>query len=219
MIEKELFKKAKIDINKLEDYGFKKEKDYYIYNKKIMNTFNVEIIVKNDKLTGKIIDTELDEEYTNFRVEKNTGEFVNTVREEYRKKLEDIKNNCTLEKKYIFDQTNRVTKYIYDKYKIKPEFLWEKYDDYGIFRNKNNKKWFSIIMNVDKSKIEKGTGEIEIINVKVEENMLKELLKQKGFYEAYHMNKKYWLTIVLDGTVDDEIIFSLIDNSYNLVNK
>jgi predicted DNA-binding protein (MmcQ/YjbR family) len=74
-------------------------------------------------------------------------------------------------------------------------------------------------MNVDKSKIEKGTGEIEIINVKVEANMLKELLKQKGFYEAYHMNKKYWLTIVLDDTVDDEIIFSLIDNSFDLVNK
>ena len=219
MIEKEVFKKAKIDINKLVDYGFKKEKDYYIYNKKIMNTFNVEIIVKDDKLTGKIIDTELNEEYTNFRVEKNTGEFVNTVREEYRKILEDIKNNCTLEKKFIYDQTNKVTKYIYDKYKVKPEFLWEKYDDYGIFRNKNNKKWFSIIMNVDKSKIEKGTGEIEIINVKVEENMLKELLKQKGFYEAYHMNKKYWLTIVLDDTVDDEIIFSLIDNSFDLVNK
>lgn len=70
MIEKEIFKKEKIDINKLNDYGFKKEKDYYIYNKKIMNTFNVEIIVKDDKLTGKIIDTELDEEYTNFRVEK-----------------------------------------------------------------------------------------------------------------------------------------------------
>lgn len=219
MIEKEIFKKAKIDINKLEDYGFKKEKDYYIYNKMIMNTFNVEIIVKDDKLTGKIIDTELDEEYTNFRVEKNTGEFVNKVREEYRKILEDIKNNCSLEKEFIYDQTNKVTKYIYDKYKVKPEFLWEKYDDYGIFRNKNNKKWFSIIMNVDKSKIEKGTGEIEIINVKVEENMLKELLKQKGFYEAYHMNKKYWLTIVLDDTVDDEIIFSLIDNSFNLVNK
>lgn len=219
MIEKEIFKKAKIDINKLNDYGFKKEKDYYIYNKKIMNTFNVEIIVKDDKLTGKIIDTELNEEYTNFRVEKNTGEFVNTVREEYRKILEDIKNNCTLEKEFIYDQTNKVTKYIYDKYKVKPEFLWKKYDDYGIFRNKNNKKWFSIIMNVDKSKIEKGTGEIEIINVKVEENMLKELLKQKGFYEAYHMNKKYWLTIVLDDTVDDEIIFSLIDNSFDLVNK
>lgn len=219
MIEKEIFKKAKIDINKLNDYGFKKEKDYYIYNKKIMNTFNVEIIVKDDKLTGKIIDTELDEEYTNFRVEKNTGEFVNTVREEYRKILEDIKNNCTLEKEFIYDQTNKVTKYIYDKYKVKPEFLWEKYDDYGIFRNKNNKKWFSIIMNIDKSKIKKGTGEIEIINVKVEENMLKELLKQKGFYEAYHMNKKNWLTIVLDDTVDDEIIFSLIDNSFDLVNK
>ena len=185
----------------------------------MMDTFLVEIIVKNNKLTGKIIDTEFNEEYTNYKVEKNNGEFVNKVRDEYRKILEDIKNHCTKEKEFIFDQSNRVTKYIYDKYKVKPEFLWDKLDGSGVFRNKNNKKWFSIIMNIDKSKIDKGTGEKEIINVKIEEYMLKELLKQKGFYEAYHMNKKYWLTIILDDTVDDEIIFSLIDNSYNLINR
>jgi predicted DNA-binding protein (MmcQ/YjbR family) len=34
---------------------------------------------------------------------------------------------------------------------------------------------------------------------------------------GYHMNKKHWNTINLDGTVPDKEVFSWIDNSYNLV--
>lgn len=30
------------------------------------------------------------------------------------------------------------------------------------------------------------------------------------------MNKKYWITIKLDGTVDIKEIYGLLDNSYNL---
>jgi predicted DNA-binding protein (MmcQ/YjbR family) len=34
---------------------------------------------------------------------------------------------------------------------------------------------------------------------------------------GYHMNKEHWNTIVLDGTLPDELIFKLIDDSYDLV--
>jgi predicted DNA-binding protein (MmcQ/YjbR family) len=34
---------------------------------------------------------------------------------------------------------------------------------------------------------------------------------------GYHMNKKHWNTVMLDGTVPDKEIFSWIDHSYNLV--
>ncbi len=33
---------------------------------------------------------------------------------------------------------------------------------------------------------------------------------------AYHMNKENWITVVLDGTLDDGIISALITDSYNL---
>ncbi|MBF1202590.1 MAG: MmcQ/YjbR family DNA-binding protein, partial [Fusobacterium periodonticum] len=33
---------------------------------------------------------------------------------------------------------------------------------------------------------------------------------------AYHMNKKHWCTICLDGTVELEKIYNLIDISYEL---
>jgi predicted DNA-binding protein (MmcQ/YjbR family) len=34
---------------------------------------------------------------------------------------------------------------------------------------------------------------------------------------GYHMNKEHWNTIVLDGTLPDELVFKLIDESYDLV--
>ena len=34
---------------------------------------------------------------------------------------------------------------------------------------------------------------------------------------GYHMNKKHWNTIELDGTIPDKDIFSWIDHSYSLV--
>jgi predicted DNA-binding protein (MmcQ/YjbR family) len=34
---------------------------------------------------------------------------------------------------------------------------------------------------------------------------------------GYHMNKKHWNTIILDGTVSDKEILSWIDHSYDLI--
>ncbi|PLY06085.1 MAG: MmcQ-like protein [Arcobacter sp.] len=34
---------------------------------------------------------------------------------------------------------------------------------------------------------------------------------------GYHMNKKHWNTIILDGTMEDEILIEMINDSYELV--
>lgn len=36
---------------------------------------------------------------------------------------------------------------------------------------------------------------------------------------GYHMNKKHWNTIILDGSISDRLIKEWIDHSYELVNK
>ena len=72
-------------------------------------------------------------------------------------------------------------------------------------------------MNVDRSKLTKGSGEIEVLNIKLPVDMIESLLKENHYYKAYHMNKKYWISIILDDSLHDEEIFSLIDISYDLV--
>lgn len=219
-IEREIFSKTIVDFNKLIDYGFRQENDIYKYSKKFLNdNFQADIIIdKTGQVFGKVYDLEFNLEYTNIRILNNNLGFVNIVREEYKSILKDICEKC-FEKEYFSSmQARRITKYIINKYGDKPEFLWEKFKDYGIFRNKNNNKWYAIIMKIDKSKISNESGEIEILDIKVSEDTLKALLKEKGFYEGYHMNKKNWLTIILDDTITDSQIFNLIDDSYNLIN-
>jgi len=41
--------------------------------------------------------------------------------------------------------------------------------------------------------------------------------KYRSVIPGYHMNKKHWNTILLDGSVPDKEVFSWIDHSYDLV--
>ena len=220
-IEEEIFKKSKPIKEKLIKYGFKKENNIYIIEKTFMNdSFKAIITIEKENIKGKIIDLEFNEEYTNIRVENTQGEFVNKVKNEYKKILQDIKNNCFENKYFIGNQANRITKYILNKYNDKPEFLWEKYEDFGVFRNQINKKWYAIIMNINKSVLkEKDNKQIDILNVKTDEKIIEKLIKEKGYYKAYHMNKKNWITIALDETLKDSVIEKLIDSSYNEINE
>ena len=220
IIEDEVFKKYKLKKDKLISYGFKKKNEIYKYSKIFMNdTFRAEISIdKNGRVLGKVIELELDEEYTNFRMENVIGEFVNTVREEYIKILQDIANNCFDKEEFIFEQTNRITGLIKEKYKVSPEFLWDKFPGFGVFRNARSNKWFGIIMNIDRSKITSDkTGEIEVLNVKLDDAVQK-YLGVEGVYPSYHLSKKSWITIILDDTLSDKKIMDLIDISYNISN-
>ena len=65
-IEKEIFAKTQVDFKKLKEYGFKKEDNHFIFSKNFMdNQFKAVILVGNDgKVSGKVYDLEMDEEYT-----------------------------------------------------------------------------------------------------------------------------------------------------------
>jgi len=58
------------------------------------------------------------------------------------------------------------------------------------------------------------------INLKCEPGRAIELREQYPSVEpGYHMNKKHWNTITLDGSIPPKEIFAMIDHSYDLVTK
>lgn len=220
-MEYELFKKCLFDYSKLLNYGFKEENNIYYYEKYIIdNKYKICIKIENNNVIGKIYDLIFNAEYLNLNVDSNLS-FNNKIKEEYIKVLKDIKVKCTKESLFVFKQSNEITSYIKRKYKVNPEFLWKESSGNGVFRNKYNKKWFGIIISVSKDKLDLKYKQeiIEVINLKIDEDMIKELIKINGFYRAYHMNKKSWISVILDDTLDNEIIYSLIDQSYKNVNK
>ena len=219
--EDDIFKKRKIDFHRLEEYGFKLIDNCYTYEKNILNnTFLVKVEISNlGIIHSYIYDLAFNEEYLNYRIESQTGKFVSQVRQEFINILEDIKNNCTISCNFHSEQANRITKLIYDKLKNKPEHPFNK-DDYStIFRNQETKKWYALIMNINKAKITREKGNVDILNIKLNPEEIKELLTRNGFYKAYHMNKNNWITIILDDTLTDEEIFKYINKSHEFSNK
>lgn len=214
MLEQEIFKKSDFIIEKCINYGFIKETDAYVYHKTILNnSFEIIITMKDNDLKGIIIDKELKEEYTSFRIENQIGEFSSTIRSEYKKLLMDIRDKCTINRCFIYPQANRISEWINHKYSDQPEFLWDD-DKNAVFRNKKNKKWYGIIMYINQNKIDEKNQMIEVMNVKLPPDEIEELLKKKGYYKAYHMNKKHWITFILDDTIDDKELHDLIEKSY-----
>jgi len=218
-MEKDIFSKCIFDYNKLLDYGFIKDNNKYKYSTNIMNNkFRIDIIISNNIVNSKVIDLEFNEEYISIKIDSFIGEYVSKVREEYNNILYDIKNKCCIINYFKYEQSNRVSKYIDNKYNIKPEFLFKDDDNTGVFRN-NKKKWFGIIMNINKLKLDNENKDIEVINIKLDPDRIISLLEEEGFYKAYHMNKKYWISIILDNSVNDKLLFNLIDESYDIVYK
>jgi len=63
-------------------------------------------------------------------------------------------------------------------------------------------------------------NEFSFINLKADPE---ESLKLQEEYDAitpgYHMNKKYWISVAMDESLEDDFIESLIMDSYELVKK
>lgn len=115
-----------------------------------------------------------------------------------------------MDRKAIFDYANKT-------YKSTPEYLWVKYPDYAVLRHSDNNKWYAIIMNVSKDKLGlEGTGEVDIMDLKCEPEMIGSLRMTKGIFAGYHMNKRNWISVLLDDSMDESMVYGLLDMSFLL---
>lgn len=106
--------------------------------------------------------------------------------------------------------------FINENYNAESDYPWLKYPNYEVFRHSNNRKWFALIMDIPKNKLGlPGTDIIDVVNFKCDPLLIGSLLKEAGFFPAYHMNKGSWITVALDKSVNDDTIKMLLDMSYD----
>ncbi len=207
------FKKYKVKYETLLSYGFILKDSVYVYRKKIVeDTFEISLFISQDKgISYEVWDLDFNEKCFSINTSKIIESACISV-------LEDIKKNCFSKEDYYGLQANRLNDYIKNQYKIFPEFLWEKYPDYGVYRNTSNQKWFAMILNIDYSVLDKNKhGFIEVMNLKAKNP--ESIINNKNIYPAYHMNKKNWISVVLDESLDDKFIITLLDNSFECIEK
>ena len=209
-------KNKMIDYNKLLKYGFILENKKYIFKNKVLdNQFEVNIEIENNNAVSYIIDLDNDEEYIVVDIKSTLGEFASKVKEEYENLINDVITNCTTKNVFKNKQSKKIIEYVKNKYNSDLEFLWKKYDDTAVIRNKNNNKWYGIIFSISKKVL--GDYEDELVEIMdIRADNIDKIIDNKNIYPGYHMNKKSWITILLDNKLDDEYILNLIDNSYNL---
>ncbi len=216
----DIFKYKIPDKDKLLAYGFEYTGEEYVINIPIMRKqFDVKISVSEKGLVNfKVFEADTGEEYVLVHVPSAVGGFVGDVRACCEKLLVKISDKCFNTEILKAEQTKRTVRFIKKTYAAQPEFLWAQYPDCAVFRIEKNQKWFAVIMTVDKNKLGlPGHGNIEIINLKDIPENVEQRVDEKLFFKAYHMNKKHWYTVCLNGSVSDEKLMDLIQASYNLV--
>ena len=107
--------------------------------------------------------------------------------------------------------------YCTETYGTAPDHPFEEDFVTAVFRHGGNRKWFAIAMRIPMGKLGlAGEGSIDVVNLKVSPEMLPSLWQEAGVFPAYHMNKKHWVTVALDGTASDETVVFLTGVSFDL---
>ena len=77
--------------------------------------------------------------------------------------------------------------YIRKKYKVLPEYPWQKYDNNTVFRHPDNKKWFALVMGVQRIKLGiDGDAYVDVVNLKIEDMFYRDLIiREDGIMPAY----------------------------------
>ena len=81
-------------------------------------------------------------------------------------------------------------------------------------------KWYGLMMEVPLQKLGVASkANALVLNVKIHPEDKERLLSTDGIFEAYHMNKKHWISIALNVCSDDALVKECIYTSYKCVEK
>ena len=174
--------KGEILKDKLLEYGFTKKGNNYYYQYKLSNKdLLLKITIGNNNKID-IYDTNFNDLYI-----MSNSTYSKEVYNEVIKVLDDIVSKCVLDNKILIDN------YIKDKYFIDGEHPWDKYSHFETF--KKNGKWFLLYMDVKGSAFNLKEDIVRVVNLKLDIKR-----DNKVIFDGYHMNKKYWVSVLIDNS-------------------
>ena len=215
----EIFKAYQFNSKKAKEYGFVENQGVWTYSSTILQgDFLMMVTVEDGDLSFQVYDQETGDLYPQVHMESMRGTFVGTVREACLEVLYEIRKSCFEVRDFICPQTKRIMALAQEKYGNQLENLWEKSPDTAVLRHEDNQKWYAILMRIPWDRLDKGReGLVEAVNLK--HDQVADLLPQNGIYPAFHMNKRYWISLPLDDTLTDEKVLELFERSWFLTSK
>jgi len=216
---KVIFKDKKVDLEKLQSFGFTKNDLTYNYQTSIVEgQFQLKIeIDEQGQLETQVIDTATQDEYVLHLTAGASGEFVGKVSEAYQEVLHKIEKDCYENDSFKSQQAQDIIQYIKNNYDDELEFLWKNLPLNAIWRRTDTNKWYGLLSVIPKSKLGLKSEEVvTVLDLWSDPDKIENLVDNIKYFPGYHMSKKSWFTIILDGSIDNSEIIERLRDSYLL---
>ncbi|MBF1731853.1 MAG: MmcQ/YjbR family DNA-binding protein [Streptococcus sp.] len=182
-----------------------------------MEEFCFQVVTASKKQGLEIVALdEVNERYTLFDIPTTSSSIAQALREEAE---ELVFQWMHPEQSDIEETRQKWTKWIIENIVPYCGNPFEKTEALG-FMVEEKGKWYGLMMQVPLQKLGVASkADALILNVKIHPEDKEQLVATDGIFEAYHMNKKHWISIALNVCTDDALIKECIYTSYKCVAK
>ena len=219
--EKRLFRNRKAIPEKLLEFGFVQVEDGFRYERDILgNQFRMTVFTEGRGASTELVDLDSGEIYVLHQVPSAAGSFVGAVREAHEAVLREIAAQCFVPDVFQSSCTKALLEYVRNTYGDELEYPWPKTLENAVLRRQDTEKWYGALLIISRRKLGLESDEpVEILDLRIPPEEVARTVDGIGYFPGFHMNKRHWYTILLDGTVSPEEIFPQIDRSWEMATK
>ena len=165
-------------------------------------------------ISENVFDPGSGDEYTLHRVADANGRFVGQVRAAVTALLKRVAAACFERDVFTMRQSCGLLEDVRTRWREELEFLWEDSPEYAVLRRTDTGKWYGVMMRLPGRKFGLADEAVsEFLLLRVPEGEENAIRNDGRFLPAYHMNKRTWFAVHLDGGVELAEILRLVECS------
>lgn len=197
--------------------GFAKTRGGWARTAPLAAGFVHEVAVsRRGEIRSRIVDPATGDEFVAHRVHGATGAFVHSVRGAEDAALADLRATCFAAERFDQPQTRAVSAFCARTWNEPVEFLWPAFPDCAIHRRADNRKWYATFLAARRDRLGlPGEGKVEIVDLRMDP-AAPVAFDDRSLLPGWHMNKRSWFSVVLDGSLPLRRVQALVRRSRDL---
>lgn len=217
-----VFRDRKLCGDKLLPFGCVRGENGFLYRTKLLHgRYRMEFEIHADGSVHVAVRGAGGEEGMPHLVPKTADRLQErALRREYEEELWHVAECCFEPDFFKADPARSLVAHVREAYGDELEFLWRKSPGSAVVRRKDTEKWYAVFLAVPRSKLGGSSRErVEVLNLRVCPGELDGLVDYSSRFPAYHMNKKNWVSLCLDGSIPVEELAERLETSHRLAGK
>lgn len=172
--------------------------------------FYFKLKLEDHCLDSRVVDED-NEPYTLFEIKPSPSALAQRLQDEL---TEWVQLNIASSE----DEGVRWTHWIEERFDVEGQHPFKRIPTATTFLTKHQQKWFALLMEVPLRVLQpEGKGNVWLLNIKVNPDNRLQLIDGNTIFDAYHMNKKHWVSVMLNDDTNQQLLGELVSQSYRLV--